>query len=522
MIQPKRPTIVFIVLDTHRRDRLSTYGYHRNTSPNIDDFARQAATFDNAVSAAQWTIPSHASMFTGEYPTVHQTLQVYSSLSNNFDTLAKLLKVNGYRTTGFCNNPLVGVLNNGLKRGFDKFYNYCGVVPSVPGQSNRLPKPFKKAWEWYTQQLRKISYPVQNAFAQSDLLFQLSLHPAFVRTWSKVGNYKGHTANSIRDTWQFLEHAEKSGDPHFVFLNLMETHMPYGPPDDHIDKFMPYFKESREARDILRAYNADTHRWLFPVDEPLSELEDAVFNDIYDAEVNYQDHLLGQLLEHLSRANNTLTIIAADHGDGIGDHNFMGHSFVAYQELVHVPLMIKFPDGLAAGERISQNVSTRRIFHTCLAAANVRVFETEERPAMDVKKYSLAQTTQGRDPEQGTVFVEAYPPQTAVNLMDRLDPPLAETFHCHQNRWAAYQDHYKLARIEGVQDELFDLSADPAETINLSRQQPERAADLSKKLKQFVAQSIARQPQNWQANPSVDIENDENIARQLRALGYIE
>jgi uncharacterized sulfatase len=254
----------------------------------------------------------------------------------------------------------------------------------------------------------------------------------------------------------------------------------------------------------------------------MSELEDAVFNDIYDAEVNYQDHLLGQLLEHLSQADNTLTIIAADHGDGIGEHNFMGHSFVAYQELVHVPLMIKFPDGMGAGQRIDENVSTRRIFHTCLDAAGVQVYETEERPAMDVKEYTLAQTVQDHDPEQGTVFVEAYPPKTAVNLMDKLNAPLADTFHCRQNRWAAYQEKHKLVRIEGVKDELFDLSADPAEAQSITDQHPDLAADMSKKLKTFVAESIARQPSNWQANQSLDIENDENITRQLRALGYIE
>jgi arylsulfatase A-like enzyme len=200
----------------------------------------------------------------------------------------------------------------------------------------------------------------------------------------------------------------------------------------------------------------------------------------------------------------------------------MGHSFVAYQELVGVPLIIKFPNGLAAGQRIAETVSTRRIFHTCLAAANVRVFETEERPAMDVKKYSLTQTVQGHDPEQGTVFVEAYPPKTALNLMEKLNAPLADTFHCRQNRWAVYQGQHKLARIEGVQDELFDLSADPAEAHNLSGQYPDLAADMSKKLKTFVAESIARQPHNWQANQVVDFENDENITRQLRALGYIE
>jgi arylsulfatase A-like enzyme len=522
MTNKKLPNIVLIVLDTHRHDRLSTYGYHRRTSLNIDDFARRATVFENGISAAQWTTPSHTSMFTGEYPTVHQTLQVHAMLNGCFDTLAKLLQLNGYQTTGFCNNPLVGVLNNGLKRGFDAFYNYCGAVPSVPGKSNRLPGPLDRMWEWYTQQLRRISYPIQNAFAHSDLLFQLSMHPHIVPMWSKIANFKGHTPNSIRDVWQCLQKAQGSSKPQFVFLNLMETHMPYAPPDTFIKKFMPYFKESREARDIIRRYNAEAYRWLFPIEEPLSELEETVFNDIYDTEVNYQDHLLGQLLEFLSEADNTLTIIVADHGDGIGEHSFMGHSFIAYQELVHVPLIIKFPEEMAAGQRITETVSTRRIFHTCLAAANVQVFETAYRPPTDVRRLTLAQTAQGHDPEQGAVFVEAYPPTTVISLMEKHAPQLIEAFYCRRNRWAVYQNQYKLVRLEGVRDELFDLSRDPVEKQNIIDQHPELASELSDKLKAFITRAIARQPANWHANQKLDVENDENISKQLRALGYIE
>jgi arylsulfatase A-like enzyme len=118
-----RPNIVLIVLDTHRRDRLSTYGYPRQTSPNIDQFAQNGTLFENGISAAQWTIPAHASMFTGEYPATHRALQAHACLDSRFDTLAILLSLNGYQTTGFCNNPLLGILNNGLKRGFDTFYN---------------------------------------------------------------------------------------------------------------------------------------------------------------------------------------------------------------------------------------------------------------------------------------------------------------------------------------------------------------------------------------------------------------
>ena len=518
----KQPNIVLIVLDTHRRDRLSLYGYDRPTSPNIDHFAQQATIFENGISAAQWTIPSHASMFTGEYPTTHQTLQVHAALDERFDTVASLLRVNGYETTGFCNNPLVGVLNNGLKRGFSTFYNYCGVVPSVPRRSTSLPKPLDLIWEKYTQQLRKLSYPIQNSFAHSDFLFRMSLHSFFVPLWSKMANFKGDTVSSIRDVQLFLEDKMRGPDPQFVFLNLMETHMPYAPPDSFIDKFAPYFKEIREARDIIRRYNVQGHRWLLPLEDALDQLEADILNDMYDVEVNYQDHLLGPLLEYLSQAEDTMTIIVADHGEGIGEHDFMGHSFVAYQELVHVPLIIKFPEQMGQAQRIRENVSTRRIFHTILEATDIQLNETDYRPAVDVQQLSLAQTVHGNDPEQGTVFVEAYPPSSIVTILKKHAPQSIDKFHCTINRWAAYQNQYKLVRIDGVRDELYDLAASPTEEENIITQRPEQTQKLTAKLKTFVAQSLARQPDSWQSNQSLNLENDENVLKQLRALGYIE
>ena len=127
-----KPDIIFIVLDTHRVDRLGCYGYFENTTPNLDAFAKQATIYETAISPAQWTIPSHASMFSGVYPAFHKTIQSGDTLNTRFTTLAEHLKSAGYQTIGFCNNPLVGVLNNGFRRGFDNFYNYGGTIPSTP------------------------------------------------------------------------------------------------------------------------------------------------------------------------------------------------------------------------------------------------------------------------------------------------------------------------------------------------------------------------------------------------------
>ncbi|MCA9909423.1 MAG: sulfatase-like hydrolase/transferase, partial [Anaerolineae bacterium] len=101
---PTRPNILFIVLDTLRRDRLGSYGHKLPTSPRLDDFAAQATRFDRAVAPAQWTIPSHTSMFTGVYPGEHHVVQSTSVLSGAYATAAELLQLGGYHTVGFCNN----------------------------------------------------------------------------------------------------------------------------------------------------------------------------------------------------------------------------------------------------------------------------------------------------------------------------------------------------------------------------------------------------------------------------------
>ncbi len=522
----KQPNIILLVLDTHRYDRLATYGYQRHTSPNIDAFARQATVFENGISPAQWTIPSHASLFTGEYPTTHQTIQAHLSLDSRFDTLATLLTKHGYNTIGFCNNPLVGILNNGLKRGFNTFYNYSGAVPSKPRSSNHLPNPFNSLWEWYTQQLRKVSYPIQNAFARSDFLFRLSLNPLFVPIWTRMFKFKGDTAQTLRDVRDYLAHVnDTKSDPQFVFINLMETHLPYTPPETFIDKFAPYFKEDRQVRTFMRNYNTQAFRWLMPMDERFKEMEFAILNDMYDSEVAYQDHLLSELLEFLCRpeiADDTLTIIVSDHGEGLGEHDFMGHSFVAYQELVHVPLIIKFPQNNAADKRISNVVSTRRIFHTILSAAGANIVESKHRPTTDVRQLSLARTVQMPDPENEIVFAEAYAPNTFLSMMETHAPQLIETFHCKVNRRASFHEHDKLVRVDGVKNELFNLATDPLEENNIIHEHPQKASKLSYKLDSFMTRAVARRPENWQANKTLNIEDDETLRQQLRALGYLE
>lgn len=528
-----QPDIIFIVLDTQRADRLGSYGHHKASTPNLDKFAQEGVLFEQAVSPAQWTIPSHASLFTGLYPTAHQVTQSSQSLPPDRPHLAELLRDAGYQTVGFCNNPLVGILNNGFKRGFQSFYNYGGAIPSVPRSSSRAPWPFKRLHEAYTQFLRRISYPIQNFFGRSDLAFQLSLNAWLTPLWSRFANFKGQNPRSVRDVTEFLRLREKEAPdkPLFLFLNLMETHLPFWPAGEFVDKMAPYFRRSREARNIMRTWNREAYRWAAPLAEPLAELERQVLSDMYDAEVAYQDAYLGELFAMLNgrrQANNTLTVIVADHGDGLGEHGYMGHAFVAYEELIRVPLLLHWPRRLPAGTRVQTPVSTRRVFHTILDAVG-RLPHHAALDPVQVRGLTLVKSINGRDPEQGVAYSEIYPPLNFVKAIRERQPHLLETFRCLSQRRAvvrtvadsegASEPTYKLIQVDDEADELFELTADPAELDDLLAERPSVTTHLDQDIKR-ISTMVIRQQENFTAGSQVEI--DEHLTQRLRGLGYID
>lgn len=270
--------------------------------------------------------------------------------------MAEVLDAAGYETVGFCNNPLVGILNNGFKRGFQTFYNYGGAIPSLPRSSSSLPPPLNRLGEAYTQFLRRISYPVQNFFGQSDLAFRLSLNAWFTPLWSKMANFKGQNERSVKDLVHFLQQREKQAHakPLFLFINLMETHLPFWPPGEFIDRLLPYFRSSKEARTIMRTWNRAAYRWAAPWPNRCRNWRAGCSMTCMTPKWPTRT-ITWAICSRPSPAGNgskTLTIITGDHGDALGDHQQMGHAFVAYQELVQVPLIMHWPQHIPAGVRL--------------------------------------------------------------------------------------------------------------------------------------------------------------------------
>lgn len=525
------PDILLIVLDTQRADRLGCYGYERSITPHLDNFAQTAVVFEQAISPAQWTVPSHASLFTGQYPTIHQVLQSHQALSPQIPHLAEIAQSAGYQTVGFCNNPLVGILNNGLKRGFETFYNYGGAFPSLPEDSISWPWPLDGLVEQYSQFLRRLSYPIQNFFGRSDLAFQISLNAWLTPLWSKLAHFKGQNARSVADVVRFLRQrdAREEKRPLFLFLNLMETHLPFWPPGEFVDRVAPYFRQSAEAREIMRRWNREAYRWAAPLTQPLGELEAQVLSDMYDAEVAYQDDYLGPLwatINGRSRSQHTFTTIVSDHGDGLGEHGYMGHAFNAYQELVHVPLIMHWPAHSSQPSRIPTPVSTRRVFHTLTEAISLHTLpKVPHLNLAETTPLSLWQTVRGHDPEQGLAYSEIYPPLNFVKAIERRQPQLLAQFGCQVLRRGVVGDinseTYKLIQVADQPNELFDLAHDPLELTNELGQRPLPAHSLNTHLNQFKT-NLQSTREQFSAGDTIEPEMDEHLIQQLRGLGYLE
>lgn len=508
---PAKPDILLIILDTLRRDHLSTYGYWRETSPCLDDFSTRMTVFDRAIAPAQWTVPSHASMFTGIYPGAHQLTQANGRLSRSYPTLAEILQVEGYHTVGFSNNPLVGVLDNELTRGFDAFYNYFGASPKRPMERSRLRRAF-------ATQFRRAAGRISNLFAQHDDLFRWSLNPLFFPTLARFANYKGDTERSLDDLLGYWtsHHAGGAEGPMFAFLNLMGAHTPYRPPQDILRQIDPALSRDRHAFSFISRFNRDPAHWASPIDAPLEAWQSHAIDAFYDAEIAHQDRQLGHFLKALDKGghlDNTLVIIAADHGEGHGDHRFFGHGFAVYQELVHVPLMIydleRFP-----AKSIRSNVSTRRIFHTILDCAGIAPPLVQS----DVAELSLLGSLQGKpEQEADIVYAEAVPPKIFLHVLQHRTPHHIEELQLHQTRRGLYQGHHKLAMVGESIEGLFDISADPAEQDNIAAMQAAVASDMRGKVLELAARMDAPRKHHPVAGAV-----SEEVAANLRQLGYFE
>jgi arylsulfatase A-like enzyme len=306
---PDRPNILLIVVDTLRADRVSCYGYPRPTTPQIDGLFARGIRFANVSSTSSWTLPAHASIFTGLLPIQHGATQEHTTLDEGPATLAARLGQHGYSTLGVSANPVVSV-RSGLSRGFHQF---------------------EETW----RERRPPSAAPDE-------------HP------------------NLQVVRRFL--ATPRERPFFVFVNYIEVHAPNAPPEPHLSRFLAL---APDAPLVARARTLDLVDFYLQR-RPVPGDELRVLSDLYDGEVAYADELVGALLAELEQAgrlDDTVVIVTSDHGENLGDHGHLRHVFSLGESVVRVPLVIALPGGGRTGEVRPEPASLVDLFATILALA---------------------------------------------------------------------------------------------------------------------------------------------------------
>jgi arylsulfatase A-like enzyme len=349
------PNILLITLDTVRADHLSLYGYGRRTSPALERLASRGIRFEEAHAPAPWTLPSHASMFTGRW---HHELNVdwMTPLNTKRPTLAEYLGSHGYATAGFVANLFACSYDSGLNRGFTHYEDYIleGLVP------------LRTAWlveclARMTSDLGMVVGRVLNAgpFRTVD---ESWLVPSFEP-------FRRKDAGSINRAFLgWLSHRRQPARPFFAFLNYYDAHAPYLLPTGA--KYRFGLRPRRPADFILLKVF-----WELVDKTKLRPVHQRLALDSYDNCVAYLVERLNDLFDELqSRGvlDRTLVIVTADHGEGMGEHGLFDHGESVYRPEIHVPLVIVLPMRARATGVVRETVSLRNLPATILDLTGLR------------------------------------------------------------------------------------------------------------------------------------------------------
>ena len=453
-----RPNIILLVLDCVRLDGLHAFGNPRPVTPALDRLAEQSRRYTQARSAAIWTLPSHASMFTGLHPRQHGVNVDTRWLDEGIPTMAELLARAGYQTVSFSTNAWVGP-HFGLDRGFEDFYALWRIFPGMG----------KARFPWWEKALRKGLLERKDKGAR------------------KLNKY-------VRKWWREKRDPAR---PFFLFGLYLDAHLPYRPPRGYAERLL-------DPQALRRARAANQDAWAYMADEVRMTPEDFVgLRALYDAEIAYVDDVLEDLLAFLDASGameNTLILITADHGENIGDHGLMDHQYCVCDTLARVPFILHYPQAFAPGNDDSP------VQHTDLLPTFLELAGASQPPNLSGR--SLLASPSKRQITQYTAahrhrFARRHP---------NFDPASKGYDRTYD---AIVQEDYKLIRSNQGDHWLYHLASDPDEQINLAEKQPARVQALAAALDAWLNEH----PPLTKAAPPPEL--DEDLQKHLRGLGYL-
>jgi arylsulfatase A-like enzyme len=441
---PGSPNLLLIVLDTVAASHLNLYGYQRATSTTLVELAERGIRFDSAQATSSWTLPSHATIFTGRW--MHElSVGWLNPLDETQPTLAEFLGDKGYATAGFVANTMYCASDTGLSRGFTHYEDFIFpefTAPKTAVLVNRGLAVFGKTLP-FVEDRPSLAW----------------LQPYVQGIWrSFVFDRKG-AATVNREFLDWLSRRTKSARPFFAFLNYSDAHTPYELSTGRIHRFGVAQPDERQREMIRRWGDLDKIR-IASRDLPFAV-------DAYDDCIADLDEQLGRLLDKLRRRgvlDRTWVIIASDHGESFGEHTgVFCHGTSLYQTELHVPLLIIPPGGTTTKHVVKAAVSLRD-----LAATIVDVLDLEAGspfPGSSLARYwDRRSTTLPLPPASVEPALSEVVPGFATNV---------DAYGLPNKSWplgALNDGDWSYIRGEGnVREELFRVSKDTREQHNLAR-----------------------------------------------------
>ncbi len=516
------PNVLLYIIDALRADHLSCYGYGRPTSPVIDALAAEpgAVRFTRAFTPATWTKPVAASLLSGCYPPAHGVRSRSDLFIRAVPRLPEILQAAGYRSAAVSTiGNVSSVLGFGI--GFDHFVDLY-KDPALAGQREVSNTG---AWKLYFEQDTTVVLPLAEDVTQRALQWLSG------GARSETGPSAENRAAANRDQSTNLPIYQ----PWFLFLWALDPHDPYYPPSG-FDRWRDPDYTGRidgSAESVRRVRTpADVQRLV----------------DLYDGEIAYVDQQFGRLLDFVRASgqyDDTLIVVAGDHGEAFGEHGDFVHGHLAYEEVMHVPLLVKFPAFLAVqGGAVDALAQLTDIAPTVLDALGLGHL------AGDMQGVSLLPAVRGDSASPRSLAFSETQASTANNRLLavrterwkylRVDPPgdyagngAAPGPASGRERLAGYWQQlanpemvkrllrnpmFYLRRQMAQRQMLFDLEADPQERHNVAAQHPAVVAELDAALEAWLAACrVYAELSDKQGVAGLD----EATLAQLHGLGYL-
>ena len=436
---PEKPNVLLIAIDSIRADHMSCYGYERLTTPHIDRFANGGALFENTFSAHIPTTSAFASMLTGRdcFGTQVVALRHQGPLRADVPTAAEIFRGYGYNTT------CVGFTGNPSARGFDNYIDYAG-------------------WG----------------------------------SWSQGRSPKAQNLNDV--TLPELERLNADDRPWFVMLRYMDPHAPYLPPAPYERMFYHGNECDPNNRSMDPVLNFKPFGTFFKSWMPPGISDKDYIIAQYDGAIAYMDACIQSIftaLERMGVLEDTIIALNGDHGETLYDHELWFDHHGIFDNVLHVPLIIRYPGAVPAGARVSGYNQHKDLLPTLLDLAGL---DQPHPPAASRHLYGEHPINQGGEVEaEAPVFDgrSLLPMMRGEVASHESEFYISECTWMRKHGWRAPSWKLMIALEPDFhfkpEVELFNLVEDPNEDHNLAEERPDVVAALRARMEAWIAKREA-------------------------------